>query len=147
MFEPSEFNSVIAVNFVDDVSLLQRHLAAAVYWTVLTVLTRLTELTADKIDRVGVRAVGPPHHPPPHSPTSKPGGEKWGEWMEIQALAKQPYALEWYVPRLVDDPGTISRARLFLESMAIPIAHNRFTYPTGCISVHECLSAVRFGMQ
>ena len=76
-----------------------------------------------------------------------PGGEKWGEWMEIQALAKQPYALVWYVPRLVDDPGTNSRARLFLESMAIPIAPNRFTYPTGCISVHECLSAVRFGMQ
>jgi hypothetical protein len=36
-----------------------------------------------------------------------PGGEKWGEWMEIQALAKQPYALVWYVPRLVDDPVTI----------------------------------------
>ena len=30
---------------------------------------------------------------------------------------------------------------MFLESMSIPIAHNRFTYPTG-ISVHECLSAV-----
>ena len=45
---------------------------------------------------------------------------------------------------MVDDPGSISRARLFLESMVIPIAHNRFTYPTCCISVYKCLSAVGF---
>jgi hypothetical protein len=94
----------------------------------------------------------PPLSPRPFSPSQSPGGERGpsgGTGFRRQAsgfrkTAKQPYALEWYVPRLVDDPGTISRARLFLESMAIPIAHNRFTYPTGCISVHQRASAVRF---
>jgi hypothetical protein len=93
-----------------------------------------------------------PSIPPPFLPQSKPWGRKGakrGQALGVGRQAsgkqpKQPYALVWYVPRLVDDPGTISRARLFLESMAIPIAHNRFTYPTGCISVHQRASAVRF---
>jgi hypothetical protein len=77
-----------------------------------------------------------PSIPPPFLPRQSPGA-KGGQAVEsvrrealgIRGTAKEPYA-SWYVPRLVDDPGSISRARLFLESMVIPIAHNRFTYPT-----------------
>ena len=61
---------------------------------------------------------------------------------------KQPYALEWYVPRLVDDPVASHSSRRSLESIEIPIAPNRFTYPTrNCISVHQRASAVRFRHQ
>ena len=40
------------------------------------------------------------------------------------------------------DLGAIPAKRLCLESIKIPIVRNRFTYPTRCMSVHECLSAV-----
>ena len=40
------------------------------------------------------------------------------------------------------DLSAIHAKRLCLESIKIPIVRNRFTYPTRCISVHECLSAV-----
>jgi hypothetical protein len=44
----------------------------------------------------------------------------------------------WYVPRLVDYPVAIYSSSVVLESMAILIAPNRFTYPTlAFISVHQ----------
>ncbi len=91
-----------------------------------------------------------PSSPPPLSPQPKPWGEGGpsgggqASGFRLQENSQTALLARWYVPRLVDDPVASPVQRLFPESTKIPIAHNRFTFPTPCISVHECASAVGF---